>query len=139
MIILDTNVLSALMRPDRDAQLKAWYNRQVQVDLWTTVVSVYELSFGIELLPEGPRRAGLVAAMREVLDSPFEIRTAAFETVAAEQAARLAAKRQATGRPIEIRDTMIAGIVITRGATLATRNVRHFADLPTPVINPWAD
>jgi len=65
-------------------------------------------------------------------------RIAVFDVRAAEQAAQLAAERKARGRPAELRDTFIAGIAIARGATLATRNAKHFEDLPTPIVNPWA-
>lgn len=73
----------------------------------------------------------------ELVQLDLANRIAVFDARAAEQAAQLAAERKARGRPVDIRDTFIAGIAIAHGATLATRNAKHFADLPTPVVNPW--
>lgn len=88
-------------------------------------------------MPEGRKRIQRVAAFERVLAQVIERRIASFDHAAAESAAELAAQRRRIGRPGELRDTMIAGIVLTSRATLATRNVKHFDDIASSVVNPW--
>ena len=137
MIILDTNVLSALMRKTPDAAVVAWLDLQPAESIWITSVTLFEARLGLALLPEGKRRAALVSAFVRLLDEDLENRVLDFDTGAAIEAAELAAQRQRAGRPVDIRDTQIAGIALARRATLATRNARHFADLTINVIDPW--
>ena len=138
MIILDTNVLSALMRQAPDRQVVAWLDEQPRSSVWTTSVTVLEVRFGLQVMPLGKRRAHLVRAFETVLADRLEGRIAPFDAVAARLAGDLMAVRHRQGRPGDLRDTMIAGIVLAQKATLATRNTSHFADLPVPVVNPWA-
>ena len=135
MIVLDTNVISALMRKVPDAKVLAWLDRQPRILIWTSAVNVLEIRFGFEVMPVGERRALLIEGFEGLLRK-IEHRVAAFDSAAAEQASDLMAQRQKKGRPGELRDTMIAGIVLARHATLATRNTGHFDDLPQ-VVNPW--
>jgi toxin FitB len=136
MVILDTNVLSALMRPTADQNVVAWLDKQPRISVWTTSVNVLEIRFGLQVLAPGRRRTFLLDAFEKLLDQ-MERRIAPFDSVAAQQAGDLMASRHKKGRPAELRDTMIAGIVLGCRATLATRNMRHFQDLSVPVINPW--
>ena len=137
MIVLDTNVISALMRQDADPIVVEWLDRQPLELIWTTAVSVFEARFSLELLAPGRRRRRLEDAFARALDEDFEGRILPFEAQAARQAASIAARRRQAGRPIELRDAQIAGIVLARRALLATRNVRHFADLGIALIDPW--
>ena len=137
MIILDTNVLSALMRQTPDTEVVAWLDRQPRTSVWTTSVTVLEVQFGLQILSAGKRRSLLMEAFEAVLDTIGK-RVASFDTAAAQLAGDLMAVRQKKGQPIELRDTMIAGIVLARHATLATRNTAHFADISAAVVNPWA-
>jgi predicted nucleic acid-binding protein len=137
MIILDTNVLSALMRATPDKNVVAWLDKQSRISVWTTSVTILELRFGLQILPAGKRRSHLIQALEAVLAKGIGERVAHFDTVAAQHAADLMASRYNRGRPTELRDTMIAGIVLAQHATLATRNTPHFEDLSVPVINPW--
>ena len=137
MIILDTNVLSALMRSAPDPGVVAWLDRQPAESVWTTSITVFEARFGLALLPSGRRRGGLETAFARVLEEDLERRVLEFDDAAAGAAATIAAKRQRAGRSVDLRDTLIAGIALARRATLATRNVRHFADLEVPVVDPW--
>jgi hypothetical protein len=137
MIILDTNVLSALMSRVPDARVIAWLDKQPRTSVWTTSVTVLEVRFGLQLMPAGKRRAALVHAFETVLSSLIDGRIASFDADSALQAADLMALRHQQGRPGDLRDTMIAGIVVARHAALATRNTAHFEDLSVPVINPW--
>jgi predicted nucleic acid-binding protein len=137
VIVLDTNVLSALMRVAPDQLVLEWLDRQPAESVWTTSVTVFEVTFGLKVLPRGRRRTALEAAFAELLEEDLEGRVLDFDRPAAEAAAAIAADRQGAGRLVDFRDTQIAGIVTARRAQFATRNVVHFADLAVPVINPW--
>lgn len=137
MIILDTNVLSALMRQVPDPAVVSWMDRQPRTSLWTTSVTVLEVRFGLQILPRGKRRLALMQAF-DILLEKIGQRVAGFDLDAAEQSGDLMASRHKRGRPVELRDTMIAGIVRARHATLATRNAVHFQDASVPLIDPWS-
>lgn len=138
MILLDTNVLSALMRDPAEAVVVAWLNGQDLGRIWTTAVTAFEIRFGLARLTEGRARQALEAAFEDLLREDLAGRVAPLDRAAAEEAGRLAAARQARGRPVDMRDTLIGGIALARRAAVATRNVRHYDDLETGVINPWA-
>lgn len=138
MIVLDTNVLSALMRQTPDRQVIAWLDRQPRISIWTTSVSVFEVRFGLRIMPAGKRRTLLVQAFEAMLEK-LGGRVAPFDDAAAREAGDLMASRHKKGRPVDLRDTMIAGIVLARHATLATRNTAHFEDIAAAVVNPWGD
>lgn len=138
MIILDTNVLSALMRQSADQEVIEWLDKQPRSSIWTTSVTILEIRFGLQILPLGKRRSVLIQTFEKVLIDKIENRVAPFDTAAAQQSGDLIAMRHRKGQPGELRDTMIAGIVLASRATLATRNTSHFQDLSVPVINPWA-
>ena len=137
MIILDTNVLSALMRTRPDAEVAAWLDQQPAESVWITAVTVFEARFGIALLAPGRRRQEIEKAFTKMLSQDLEGRVLDFDQASAERAATLAAVRQRSGRPVDFRDTQIAGIALARHGTLATRNTKHFEDLSVTVINPW--
>ena len=137
MIVLDTNVLSALMRQTPDRDVVDWLDDQPRSSIWTTAITVLEIRFGLQILPAGKRRSLLMQAFATLLVEKIENRIAQFDLAAAQHAADLMAARQKRGRSVDLRDTLIAGIVIAHGAALATRNTDHFADLPVRVINPW--
>ncbi len=137
MIILDTNVLSALMRKAPEAPVVAWLDRQPAESVWITSITLFESRLGLALLSKGRRRQALEAAFSRLLEEDLENRVLDFDGAAATEAASLAAERQKAGRPVDMRDTQIAGIALARHATLATRNVRHFRDLKVPVVDPW--
>jgi predicted nucleic acid-binding protein len=136
MIILDTNVLSALMRQTPDKNVIGWLDKQPRTSVWTTAVTILEVRFALQVMPLGKRRSLLIREFETVLDK-IGYQVAPFDAAAAQQAGDLMASRQKKGRPGDLRDTMIAGIVLAHHATLATRNITHFEDLSVPVINPW--
>ena len=138
MIILDTNVLSALMRPEPDPPVLRWLDLQAPQSIWITSITLFESRLGLALVPDGRRRRALESAFARLLDEDLENRVLPFDSDAAVQAATLAAQRQRVGRTVDIRDTQIAGIAQARRATLATRNLRHFEGLTIPVLNPWS-
>jgi toxin FitB len=137
VIVIDTNVLSALMREVPDQPIVDWLDRQAAESIWITSISVFEARLGLALLPKGKRRQNLESAFNNLMVEDLEGRVLDFDQPAAEAAAQLAAGRQRKGQTIDMRDTQIAGIVIARRADLATRNVKHFSDLDINVINPW--
>lgn len=127
------------MRSVPDAPVIGWLDRQPPESVWITSVTLFEARFGLNLLPKGRRRQSLESAFERLLEDDLENRVLDFDSAAATAAAVLAAARQKLGRPVDVRDTQIAGIALARRATLATRNVRHFRDLKVPVVNPWQD
>src|SRR5439155_21218934 len=137
MIVLDTNVLSALMRQPPDAKVITWLDNQSRTSVWTTSVTILEIRFGLQIMAAGKRRSLLLLAAFDILLDKIGHRIGPFDDDAATLAADLMASRQRKGWPGELRDTMIVGIVVARHATLATRNVVHFEDLSVPVVNPW--
>jgi predicted nucleic acid-binding protein len=138
VIILDTNVLGALMRTAPEAVVVAWLDRQPAQSVWITSITLFETQFGLALLPTGRRRQVLETLFARLLNEDLENRVLDFDSAAATEAASLAVVRQKSGRPVDMRDTQIAGIVLARRATLATRNVRHFKDLKISIVDPWA-
>lgn len=138
MILLDTNVISVLMRQEGNPDVVAWLNRQPSESMWTTSITVFEVRVGLEILESGRRRRFLETAFDKVLSEDFDDRVVPFDESAAQAAGRIAAARRKIGRSLEIRDVQIAGIAIARKAKLATRNVRHFEGLGLELINPWS-
>ena len=135
MIILDTNVLSALMQNEPEAVVVRWLNQQPAETIWITSITLFEARLGLSLLADGRRRRTLEAALIRVLEEDLVNRVLSFDSDAALHTAMLAAGRQKAGRPVDIRDTLIAGIVLANHATLATRNLKHFEGIPA--VNPW--
>jgi hypothetical protein len=138
MIILDTNVISALMKAEPEAPVEVWLNRQPKSSVWTSAVTIFEIRFGLEVLTTGRKRSQLQEDFQRVVEVLIGERIVPFDALAANETAALMARRRREGRPAELRDSMIAGIAIAHYATLATRNTRHFGDLPVPVVDPWA-
>jgi predicted nucleic acid-binding protein len=139
VIILDTNVVSALMQSERNAQLEQWLNRQPRDTFWLTAVSYFELRSGIERLATGRKRQQLEDALARVIEVRIGNEILTLDDSAAAAAARIAAGRERIGRPADFRDTLIAGIAVANGADLATRNVSHFQGLDVSVINPFEE
>lgn len=137
MIVLDTNVLSELMRPKPAAQVVAWVALQPAVEIFTTGITEAEIFYGIELLPKGKRRDSLIAAAEEMFTEDFAGRILGFESEAARHFAAIAARRRALGKPISQADAQIAATAQAHGAKLATGNSADFTDCGIVVIDPW--
>ncbi len=137
MIVLDTNVISELMRPRPGAPVIAWLDAQDAESVWITSITVLEIRYGLELLDDPARRLRLEQAFDLVLGQDLANRILGFDREAAERTARVSALARRLGREIELRDAMIAGIAARHGATLATRNLRHFAHSGIELIDPW--
>ncbi len=139
MMILDTNVLSALMQERPDSKVVAWLDEQPAESIWISSITVFEARYGLALLASGQRKEVLQERFELLIRDDLENRVAQFDTNAASLAAELAADRKARGRVVDMRDTFIAGIALARRASLATRNTKHFDDLSVSVVNPWSD
>ncbi|MFT0849614.1 type II toxin-antitoxin system VapC family toxin [Achromobacter sp. F4_2707] len=138
MIILDTNVLSEILRPVPDEHVISWLAAQPRTTLFTTTVTRAELLYGAQLLPEGPRKTALLAAIRQIFTHDLSGQVLGFDNEAADHYAELAAERKNSGKPISQFDAMIAAITQSRGARLATRNVKDFVDCRLEIIDPWS-
>jgi predicted nucleic acid-binding protein len=136
MIVLDTNVVSALISAEKILLVGRWLDNQAIDQIWISAIAVFEIRMGIERLVGGRKRRDLEEAFREAI-SMLEERILPFDSDAAQHAARVHTKRLRLGRPMDIRDAQTAGIVLARTAALATRNVRDFANLGIVLIDPW--
>ena len=137
MIILDTNVLSELMRDSPHAAVLAWLDRQPATSIWFSTVTLMEIHFGHFRMPEGKRRDLMIRELENILHEEFDERYAPFDKAVAGQAAFLMALLETNERPIEFRDAMIDGTLLSTNAALATRNVSQFGGLGLNLINPW--
>jgi toxin FitB len=137
MIILDTNVLSELMRPKPSPMVVTWVKKQAVTELFTTSITEAEIFYGIELLTKGRRREGLLAAAEAMFAEDLASHVFGFESEAARAFSIIAAHRRVLGRPISHADAQIAAIAKVRGAKLATRDVADFDDCGIDVVDPW--
>ena len=137
MIVLDTNVVSELMKSSPDESVVGWATGEPATSLYTTSITLAEILHGILLLPSGKRRAGLEAAAEAMFHEDFAGRVLAFGADAARSYARIAADRRRAGRPIAHFDAQIAAIAHSAGAAIATRNVTDYEGCGVKLINPW--
>lgn len=138
MIVLDTDVISALMRPQLNASVYRWLGRQQVETLRITVVSVHEIVRGIALIADGKRKRALEKAFDAIVQSPLGVSVLGVDVAAARSSAicRVSAER-AVGH-CDVPDALIAGIALSNAAALATRNMPHFKHFGVPVVDPWA-
>jgi toxin FitB len=136
MIILDTNVISSLMREPADKVVLRWLDQQPRISIWITAITMLEICFGLEVMTDGRRKLARVKAFNRLIDEKLERRIASFDTAAAQETAALMRSRQRRGAPRDLRDSMIAGIALVRRAALATHNVKHFDDIGIEIIYP---
>ncbi len=138
MMILDTNVLSELMRQKPSPQVVTWIAKQRAAELFTTAITEAEIFYGIELLPKSKRREALLAAAEAMFAEDLAGRILGFESDAARAFSRIAAHRRGLGRPINHADAQIAAIAQVRGAKLATRDIENFEGCDLDVVDPWS-
>ena len=138
MVLLDTNVVSELMRAAPSAEVLAWMDELPPRELYVTAVTEAEVRTGIAILPAGARRRGLAEAAERTLGVLFTGRVLPFDSDAARAYADIAAASRAAGRPISQSDCQIAAIARSRGMAVATRNVRDFSETGVELIDPWA-
>ena len=137
MIVLDTNVLSETLKPLPNAAVVAWMAAQPRSTLFTTTVVEAEILYGVAVLADGARKTQLQAALKAIFTEDLSGQVIPFDRDCAEAYAAIAANRKNLGQPISQFDAMIAAATASRGATLATLNLRDFADCGIRLINPW--
>jgi len=137
MIILDTNVISELIKARPSRKVISWFERQSPQPLATTAITAAELWYGLNAMPEGKRRRALQEAVTDMLEKDFGGAILPFDLAAAEAFGFLAARLKALGRPAGHNDTMIAAIALSRDGVLVTRNDRHFRDSGVRIVNPF--
>jgi toxin FitB len=139
VVILDTNVVSELMKSSPHAGVLAWVDVLPSAELFVASVTQAELLYGIALLPVGERRSNLARALDVAFDRLFRDRILPFDSLAASAFADIAARRRRAGRPIGGFDAQIAAIARSRGADLATRNIIDFEGCGVELVNPWGE
>ena len=137
MIILDTNVVSELLRAAPAPTVEAWLAGQDGTDIYLTAISAAELRYGVAIMANGKRRTMLAEAVDGMLREDFRDRILPFDSAAADEYARIGADRRAAGRPISQFDCQIAAIARAHGAAMATRNIGDFDGCGVEVIDPW--
>jgi len=138
MIVVDTNVLSEVMRPIPSGKVARWMAERPASSLFTTTITLGEVLYGLELVPSGKRRVALQQAIEKMFEEEFSGRILTFDRDAARAFADISARRRRIGRPIGEMDGQIAGIARSRGAAIATRNVLDFQDCGVQLIDPWS-
>jgi toxin FitB len=139
MIVLDTNVLSELMRSQPDKFVSQWIGKRKATILFITALTKAEILYGLELLSEGKRRNVLTETAQSMFDLDFAGRILPFDAEAAKQFAAIASHRRTLGRPISQIDAQIAAITRSHNATLATRNISDFEECGIVIVNPWEE
>jgi len=139
MIVLDTNVVSELMRAVPDDQVVDWLDRQPATDVHLTAITVAELLYGVARLPDGRRKNELAEQIEEMLGEDFDHRVIPFDETSAGHYADIVVRRERAGRPISTADAQIAATCRSYGAVLATRNLEDFTGTGIASTNPWAE
>jgi hypothetical protein len=139
MILLDTNVVSEMMRPIADPAFLRWLSKCSGGDLYCSAIVVAEIFYGVELLPDGKRKSDLLAGAERLFKVVLGGRILPFDEQAARQFSRIASGRRSRGRPIAELDAQIAAIAQVHDASLATRNISDFEGCGVQLINPWVD
>lgn len=137
MIILDTNVVSEAMKPAPSSVVLNWLSKQQSEQLYSSTITLGEILYGIELLPDGKRRSELLAGAEKMFTVVLASRIFPFEDQAARAFAHIASARRKAGRPMTELDAQIAAIAYVHGAALATRNTADFEDCGVRLVNPW--
>ena len=137
MFLLDSNVVSELLRPSPEPVVEDWVGDRRATDLYFSAISEAELRYGVAILPAGRRQTALASAIEAILREDFVDRILPFDSDAAREYADIAAARRAAGRHFAPADCQIAAIARSRGMAVATRNVRDFEDIEVEVVDPW--
>lgn len=137
MILLDTNVISELMKTAPSLKVMRWLDDQEVTQLFISTITIAEISYGLQVLPDGNRRRSLETLFEKAIDRSFKYRILSFDEPAAYIYGELMGKRKKVGRPLSILDGQIAAIALTNGTSIATRNIRDFADCNLNLINPF--
>ena len=137
MFLLDTNVVSELLRPSPEPVVESWVGDALAPDLYFSAIGEAELRYGVAILPAGRRQTALATAIEAILREDFADRILPFDSEAAREYADIAAARRSAGRPFAPADCQIAAIARSRGMAVVTRNLRDFEDIGVEVVDPW--
>lgn len=137
LILLDTNVLSEVMRKTPEPRVVEWLDCQIGSNLWTTTINVFEVRYGLGIIPHGKKQIALKSAFDALVSVDLNNRVLSFDVDCADRCSDISLALRSTGRWVDLRDVMIGTIVANNRATLATRNTRHFADMDIDLVNPW--
>ena len=137
MFLLDTNVVSELLRPSPEPVVEAWVADRLATDLYFSAIGEAELRYGVAILPAGKRQTALASAIESILQEDFTDRILPFDSAAAREYADIAAARRSAGRIVPPADCQIAAIARSRSMAVVTRNVRDFEDIEVEVVDPW--
>ena len=137
MFVLDTNVVSELLRPSPDAGVETWVGALEATDLYFSAIGEAELRYGVAILPAGRRQTALASAIDAILREDFGNRILPFDSHAAREYADIAAARRSAGRTIAPADCQIAAIARSREMTVVTRDFRDFEGVDIGVVDPW--
>lgn len=138
MLLLDTDVLSGIMRLNLDPKLAAWVRLQNPAQLLMSSISIFEMRAGIDRKPLGKRRNALEVTFQHLVGVSFAGRIVGFDTAAGDAAGGIRATQLATGRNVSVPDSQIAGIAKANGWSVGTRNTKDFANLGIALVDPWA-
>jgi toxin FitB len=139
MIVLDTNVVSEIMKPNPNPHVLLWVDSVPALETAITAVTVAEILYGIGRLPNGARRWKLMTAAETIFDEEFRNRIFVFDAAAAVEYAALVVEREAAGLPISMADAQIAAVCRVHDCKIATRNIEDFEGTGVPILNPWTD
>jgi toxin FitB len=137
VIVLDTNVVSELMRHPAEPNVVTWVDQQPTSDVYLTAITTAELLYGIARLPDGRRRETLADLVQQLVEEDFAGRILPFDGDAASHYAQIVTARETRGLPISMPDAQIAAICRLHSADLVTRNVKDFAHTGIQTVNPW--
>ncbi len=137
MNVLDTNVISELIRPAPNESVVGWVDRQRSSQTYITSITLAELLYGVGRLPDGRRKRNLAEQIEAMVNDDFDGRVLAFDETAAVHYADIVIQRERLGRPIGMADAQIAAICRSHGSSIATRNVDDFTDTSVTIVNPW--
>ena len=138
MVVLDTNVVSELMRSSPRREVRRWLDSQRTREVFVSSVTEAEIRAGVAIQPEGARRRGLADAAEHMFGNLFAGRILPFDSSAARAFAEIFAVRRASGRPLALADGQIAAIARSRGMAVATRNIGDFESTGVELVDPWA-
>ncbi|MFU8812960.1 MAG: type II toxin-antitoxin system VapC family toxin [Balneolaceae bacterium] len=139
MFVLDTNILSELMKPSPNQKVMDWIARHPKMSLFTTSITEAEILYGLSIIEKGNRKSALMNAATKIFTEDLKGRVIPFDSQAASFFASISASRKLIGQPISQFDAQIAAISKSRAASLVTRNKKDFDDCGIIVINPWED
>ena len=136
-VLLDTNVISELLRPSPEPAVERWVGECPAIDLFFSTIGEAELRYGVAVLPMGRRRESLALAIEAILREDFDDRILPFDNASAREYADIAARCRSVGRPVPHIDCQIAAIARSRGMAVATRNARDFRGMGIDLVDPW--